>query len=50
MELNIAAEKVRDTYYINISGTNNKIRKTIIKIDPGIELFNVDLTNWDQKS
>jgi len=49
MENNLAVEKVRDHYYINISGTNNKIRKAIIRIDPGIELFSVDLSNWDQK-
>jgi len=50
MENNLAVEKVRDHYYINISGTNNKIRKAIIRIDPGIELFSVDLSNWDQKT
>jgi len=50
MEVNVVTEQVRDLYYINISGTNNKIRKALIKIDPGIELFSVDLSNWDQKT
>jgi len=49
--MNIASDviKVRDVYYINISA-GSKIRKTTIKLESGIELFSVDLSNWDQKT
>ncbi|ORX53330.1 hypothetical protein BCR36DRAFT_323520 [Piromyces finnis] len=51
MEKNLASDiiKERDVYFINISA-GSKVRKTIIKLESGIELFNVDLSNWDQKT
>ncbi len=49
MEIN-QNNQVRDLYYINITTSNNKIRKTTIRTESGEEIFRVDLSYWEQRT
>ena len=46
MEINL----VRDVYIVNITSSNNKVRKTSIKTESDQDLFKVDLSNWEQRT
>ena len=46
MEINL----VRDVYYVSVTSSNNKIRKTTIRTESGEEIFRVDLSNWEQRT